>query len=260
MGGDALNIRSIFALSMCACFIVLFYAGYHAYADKGRTYYEQTGEVLWEIETQEKVVAITFDDGPDDQYTNQVLDLLAEYEAKATFFILGKNAEKHPEVILRQFEEGHELANHTYTHPWNTTLKRIEDEMHKTNDIIYSITGFKPILFRPVGGLYTDGMIDVAVKNGYTVVMWSWHQDTEDWKDPGVSKIVNKVLTGTKPGDVILFHDGGSDRTQTVEALKEILPVLKEQGYQFVTISEMLKIKQDKEKEDIHGDNRRISQ
>ena len=132
--------------------------------------------------------------------------------------------------------------------------------MHKTNDIIYSITGFKPILFRPVGGLYTDGMIDVAVKNGYTVVMWSWHQDTEDWKDPGVSKIVNKVLTGTKPGDVILFHDGGSDRTQTVEALKEILPVLKEQGYQFVTISEMLKIKQDKEKEDIQGDNRRISQ
>ena len=260
MGSDALNIRYIFALSIFTGFILLFYVGLHAYADKGRPHYEQTGEVLWEIDTQEKIVAITFDDGPDDKYTNQILDLLAEYEAKATFFILGKNAEKHPEVILRQFEEGHELANHTYTHPWNTTLKRIEEEMQKTNDIIYSITGFKPILFRPVGGLYTDGMIDVAVKNGYTVIMWSWHQDTEDWKDPGVRKIVNKVLGGTKPGDVILFHDGGSDRTQTVEALKEILPVLKKQGYRFVTISEMLEMKKNKKGENIKEDNRRISQ
>lgn len=243
--------RYIFALSGFACFILVFFIGFHTYADKGRRYYEQTGEVLWDIETQEKIVALTFDDGPDDEYTNQVLDLLAEYDAKATFFIIGKNAEKHPEVILRQFEEGHELANHTYSHPWNTSLKRIEEEMNKTDDIIYSITGFKPTLFRPVGGLYTDGMIDVAVKNGYTVIMWSWHQDTEDWKNPGVKKIVHKVLEGTNPGDVILFHDGGSDRTQTVEALKEILPVLQKQGYQFVTISEMLELKKNRGNKEI---------
>lgn len=260
MGSDALKRKYIFALSICTSFILVFFIGFHTSADKGRPYYEQTGEVFWDIDTQEKIVAITFDDGPDDKYTTQVLDLLAEYNVKATFFIIGKNAEKHPEVILRQFEEGHELANHTYSHPWNTTLKRIEEELQKTNNIIYSITGFKPTLFRPVGGLYTDGMIDVAVENGYTVIMWSWHQDTEDWKDPGVNKITGKVLDGTKPGDVILFHDGGSDRTQTVEALKEILPELKKQGYQFVTISEMLEIKNEKRPNEVQGDSRYFSE
>lgn len=252
--------RTIFALSGCTCFIFVFFIGFHTYADKGREHYEQTGEVVWDIETQEKVVAITFDDGPDDIYTNQVLDLLEEYDAKATFFVLGKIAEKHPEVILRQYEEGHELANHTYSHPKKPTLSQIEEEMRKTNGIIYSITGFKPTLFRPVGGEYTDGMIGVAVKLGYTVILWSWHQDTQDWKNPGVNKIVKKVLDGTKPGDVILFHDGGSDRTQTVEALKKILPELKKQGYKFVTISEMLEIKNKKQHNEVKGNSRHFSE
>ncbi len=248
--------RSIFVLSGFICFIAVFFIGFHTYADKGRRYYEETGEVLWDIQTQEKVIAITFDDGPDDKYTNQVLDLLEEYDAKATFFVIGKSVEKYPEVVLRQFEEGHELANHTYTHPLKTTLEKIEEEIQQTNDIIYSITGYKPKLFRPVGGIYTDGMIDVAVKHGFTVIIWSWHQDTQDWKNPGVNKIVKKVLNGTKPGDVILFHDGGSNRTQTVEALKEILPSLKKQGYKFVTISEMLEMKNNMQRNEVKKNSR----
>lgn len=240
---DALKRGYLIAFSISIVFILMFSGigySYEMYENKGRRYYEQTGEVVWEIKTNEKIVAITFDDGPDAKYTSQVLDLLAEYGAKATFFIIGKNAEKNPEVVLRQYEEGHELANHTYTHPWTTSTIKLDKELKQTNEVIFSITGFRPTLFRPVGGQYTDAMIDTAVKNGFKVVMWSWHQDTEDWANPGVKKIVSKVLKGTRPGDVVLFHDAGGDRSQTIKALEEILPELKRKGYHFVTISELL--------------------
>ena len=216
-------------------------------ADKGRRYYEQTGEVVWEIKTEEKVVAITFDDGPHPKYTADILDLLAEYNAKATFFVVGENAEKNPELLLRQYNEGHEIANHTFTHPLKTTLPKLEIEIKKTNDLIYSITGYHPELFRPVEGQYTDSMIQSLVKNGYKVVMWSWHMDTEDWKDPGVHRIIKTVLDGTKPGNIILFHDGGGNRIQTVKALEKILPELKKQGYKFVTITELIDLEKKEE-------------
>nr|WP_325166650.1 polysaccharide deacetylase family protein [Viridibacillus soli] len=220
--------------------ISIFYVGFSNAADKGRPYYEETGQMLWDIKTEEKIIAITFDDGPHPKYTGEILDILAKYDAKATFFVIGENAEKHPELVLREYSEGHELANHTYTHPFKTSVKKLEKELKKTNNIIYSITGFYPVLYRPVGGQYNDNMINAAAKNGYKVVMWSWHQDTEDWKRPGVKRIVNKVLKSTEPGDVILFHDGGGNRAQTIKALEEILPELQKQGYKFVTISELI--------------------
>ena len=220
--------------------VFISYVGYTMAADKGRRYYEETGQIMWEIKTEERKIALTFDDGPHPKYTAEILDLLAKYDAKGTFFIVGANAEKHPELVLRQFNEGHELANHTYTHPLRTTLPALEMELKKTNELIYSITGFYPQLFRPVGGQYTDQMINVAAASGYKVIMWSWHQDTEDWKNPGVKKIVKKVLNGTKPGNVILFHDGGGNRSQTVKALEEILIELQHQNYTFVTITELM--------------------
>lgn len=115
-------------------------------------------------------------------------------------------------------------------------------EIKQTHATIFGITGYVPVLFRPVKGQYTDSMIDAIAKEGYKVVMWSWHLDTFDWKSPGEKKIVNTVLKGAKPGSVVLFHDGGGNREQTVRALKKILPELEEQGYQFVTISELLEI------------------
>lgn len=212
-------------------------------ADRGRTYYEEAGKIIWDIKTKEKVVALTFDDGPHKKHTTEILDLLEQYDAKGTFFIVGDQAEKNPEIVLRMYEEGHELANHTYTHPYSRNVSKIMKEIKQTNDTIYSITGYTPTLFRPVEGHYTDAMIEEIVKDGYKVVMWSWHQDTEDWKNPGVNKIVNTVLKGTNEGDVILFHDGGGNRTQTVKALEKILPELQKQGYQFVTINDLIKIK-----------------
>jgi peptidoglycan-N-acetylglucosamine deacetylase len=226
-------------------------------ADRGRTFYEEAGQIIWDIKTNEKVVALTFDDGPHKKYTSEILDLLAQYDAKGTFFIVGQLAEKNPEIILRMYEEGHGLANHTYTHPFSRNVSRVMKEIKQTNDTIFSITGYMPTLFRPVEGQYTDSMIDEIVKGGFKVVMWSWHQDTEDWRDPGVNKIVNKVLKGIKEGDVILFHDGGGNREQTVKALERILPELQNQGYQFVTIEELIKIqKLENEKKTGHGTRR----
>ncbi|MEO4054686.1 polysaccharide deacetylase family protein [Solibacillus sp. CAU 1738] len=232
----------LFLLSLCIVVISFFYVNDSPSADKGRKYYEEAGHILWDIKTEEKIIAITFDDGPHRKYTTEILDLLAQFEVKATFFIVGENAEKNPEIVLRMYDDGHELANHTYTHPFKVTVPQLVKELKQTNDTIFSITGYSPVLFRPVEGQYTDAMIDAIVKEKLKVVMWSWHQDTQDWKNPGVKKIVNTVLKGTKPGNVVLFHDGGGNRAQTVKALEEIIPELQKQGYKFVTISELIEM------------------
>ena len=228
-------------LKISVVIILFFSIAYATFAtEKGRSYYEKKGFVLWDIKTEEKIIALTFDDGPHSIYTPQILDLLSEYDAKATFFVIGERAEKLPDLIFKLAEAGHEIANHTYTHPYSITPEKLEIELKKTNEVIHDITGTYPSLYRPVGGNYTEQTVNTAIQNGYKVVMWSWHQDTIDWKQPGVKEIVNRVLSGAQPGNIVLFHDAGGDRSQTVTALEQILPTLKEQGYEFVTVSELL--------------------
>ncbi|MFJ7934507.1 polysaccharide deacetylase family protein [Sporosarcina sp. NPDC096371] len=230
-----LSLKIVFVL------ILLFSITYVALAtEKGRPYYEEKGYVLWEVKTDEKLIALTFDDGPDKTYTAQILDLLAQYDAKSTFFVIGERAEKFPDLVRRLDDDGHEIANHTYTHPYSTTTDNLKQELKKTNDVIRDITGTAPFLYRPVGGSYNERMINTAVQSGYKVVMWSWHLDTKDWKRPGVQNIVSMVTSGAKPGNIVLFHDAGGDRSQTVAALKQILPALQKQGYTFVTVSELM--------------------
>lgn len=234
--------KNYLLLSLCIFVLFVFVINDKSFADKGRRYYEEAGQILWDIKTDEKVIALTFDDGPHKKYTPEILDVLSKYDAKATFFIVGENAEKNPELALRIHDENHELAIHTYTHPFKTNVSNLIKEIKQTHATIYGITGYSPVLFRPVEGQYTDAMIDAIHKEGYKVVMWSWHLDTFDWKSPGEKKIINTVLKGAKPGSVVLFHDGGGNREQTVRALKKVLPELEQQGYKFVTISELLEI------------------
>ncbi|QCS53448.1 polysaccharide deacetylase family protein [Priestia flexa] len=230
-------------LLLCA---LLFFTGVSngQAAKKSRFYYEKKGDIVWEIPTsEEKIIALTFDDGPDPTYTPLILDLLKEYNAKATFFVLGDRVTQYPTIAKREVKEGHELANHTYSHlevRGKDTVK-IEGEIEKADDKIQQITGIKPYLFRPPTGYYDDKVVKAAKNQQYTVVLWSWHQDTFDWRNPGVDKIVHQVLKNASSGNIVLFHDTGGDRTQTVQALKQILPELKEKGYRFVTISELLK-------------------
>lgn len=209
---------------------------------KDREYYETRGDIVWEVPTDSKVIALTFDDGPDPAYTSQIAALLKEYNAKATFFMVGSRVKQFPELARQLARENHELANHTYSHPdvRRISEERLQAEMEKTQETIYESTGIRPHLFRPPGGYYSDAVVNVAKRGGFLVVMWSWHQDTRDWSDPGVQKIVHKVLTNARNGDIVLFHDYGGNRKQTVEALREILPKLRERGYHFVTVSDLM--------------------
>lgn len=207
-----------------------------------RATFEKTGHVFWDIPVDEKLVALTFDDGPDPNYTAQILDILAKYNAKATFFVIGEEAARYPELVKRQAREGHEIANHTYRHHFRdghspTVLKR---ELEKSEKIIKELTGYSPSLFRPIAGYYDKEIVDTAVSSGYNVILWSWHQETRDWSRPGANKIVQNVVSDARPGDVIIFHDAGGDRSQTVKALDSILKILSENGYKCVTVSELL--------------------
>jgi polysaccharide deacetylase family sporulation protein PdaB len=211
--------------------------------NKNRFYFEKRGDIVWEVPLEEKIIALTFDDGPDPSDTPAILDLLKQFDAKATFFVVGKKVEMYPELAKREIMEGHEIANHTYSHSYfNERMpeEKIQNEILKAEQIILKTTGQKPNLFRPPGGYYSENVVLAAKKSGYLVVMWSWHQDSKDWNTPGVNKIVKSVLKKTQNGDIILLHDYVEGKTQTIDALKQILPKLKERGFRFVTVSELL--------------------
>lgn len=213
---------------------------------KNRQYYEERGEIVWEVPTHDKLIALTFDDGPDPVQTPQILALLKQYQAKGTFFVLGKWAEKFPELVMQEQQEGHEVANHTYAHTYavkSTARDKFTQDMAAAEQSITDAGVPRPLLFRPPGGFYNDMVIDVAKQKGYTIVLWSWHQDTRDWASPGVAAITNKVLKNARNGDIVLFHDKVEGRAQTVAALKVILPKLQQEGYRFVTVSELLAVK-----------------
>ena len=199
-------------------------------------------EVVYRVDTDEKLIALTFDDGPNPVYTPQILDLLRKHQAKATFFVLGKRVRMYPQIAIREVLEGHEIANHTFDHHFlkNVSPEKLKEEIRQTQEAIYDITEQMPHVFRPPGGIYDDALIDLAREDHFTVVMWSWYQDTRDWEKPGVDNIVNTVLSNVQNGDIVLFHDLEGDCSQTVQALERILPELKKRGFQFVTVTELL--------------------
>ncbi|MCY7477040.1 polysaccharide deacetylase family protein [Paenibacillus larvae] len=210
---------------------------------KGRDYFEPRGDIVWEVPMGKKMMALTFDDGPDPDETMQILDLLKQYEAKATFFLIGNRVIRYPDLVKREASEGHELANHTYSHAYfnRASKERMIKEIKDAEEAIFQASGVHTCLFRPPGGYYNQILVDVCKANNYTPILWSWHQDTVDWKTPGVKKIVNKVLNNARGGDIVLFHDHVEGSTQTIEALKQILPELKKRGFRFVTVSELMR-------------------
>ena len=213
----------------------------------GREYYEARGEIIWEVPMAEKLIALTFDDGPDPEETPLILDLLGRYQAKATFFALGRKVDQYPELAAREVLEGHEIANHTFTHRYFNrpiTPQLLSSEINRTNEAILRATGRRPVLFRPPGGYYGQAVVDGAKLAGCKTVLWSWHQDTEDWSRPGTEKIIRKVLTNARGGDIILFHDHVEGKSQTIAALQRILPELSKRGYRFVSVSELLRHKE----------------
>lgn len=236
-------MKAIKVIIMCTMLALACHTELAAAPKNGRNYYEARGEVIWEVPSNKKLLAITFDDGPDPEDTPKILDILAQYHVKATFFVIGSKADRHPDLVKREMEEGHEIANHTYTHHFfnrRSTAEIIEKEITAAQQSVRAITGKQPKLFRPPGGMFNDAVLKYARKQGLQTIMWSWHQDTKDWSRPGVGFIVNKVLNNVRNGDIILLHDYVSGNSQTIQALEAILPVLSKRGYEFVTVSELL--------------------
>ena len=201
---------------------------------------EPRPEIYRRVSTSEKVIALTFDDGPHPKTTDKILDLLAEYGAKATFFVVGQNVALYGKATARAAREGHEIGNHTYTHPSASVMdsERMADEILRTEAIVFEMTGSHCRLFRPPGGNCTEGACRAATRRSLSIVLWN--VDTRDWTGIASDEIVSSVMASASPGAVILFHDYAGRDSGTVEALKEILPRLCAAGYRFVTVSELL--------------------
>lgn len=193
---------------------------------------------------EEKLIALTFDDGPDKDYTPQILDILKENDVKATFFVVGENVGWNPEILKREYDEGHEIGNHTFTHI--NVAKRnyfeINKEINETQKAVKKVIGKEPNLFRPPYRAISRDMCTIAKDKNMNIILWS-NLDPRDWSNPGVNYIVETIMNKVKNGTIILLHDYNNARsstTQTIQALKVVIPKLKEQGYKFVTVSELI--------------------
>ncbi|WP_214700884.1 LysM peptidoglycan-binding domain-containing protein [Exiguobacterium sp. s57] len=193
------------------------------------------------VNTTSKVVALTFDDGADGANTNKILDILAKNNVKATFFLTGSGANNHPQYIKNIAAKGHQLGNHSYTHPDFTKLNatQMKSELDRTEALITSFTGktTKPIFRAPFGAVNSAVLNGVgAAGYGYTI---QWNIDTIDWKGLTASQINTKVQTNIKPGSIVLMHTGAG-APGTPLALPTMISQLKAKGYQFVTVSQLL--------------------
>jgi peptidoglycan-N-acetylglucosamine deacetylase len=198
-----------------------------------------------------KVIALTFDDGPVPNYTEQILDILKKNNAKATFFVVGSNLQLYPKIAKRIVEDGHTIANHTWNHRYRRMSPQVAaSEIDSTTNLIYKTTGVKTNLFRPPGGIMNNGVAAYARKKNYVTLMWS--VDSIDYKQPPAEILTNRIVKGATHGGIALMHDGGGKRPRTVEALPKIISRLRARGYSFVTIPELLEM-QDKEDKLVAG-------
>ncbi|MBD2144292.1 polysaccharide deacetylase family protein [Sphaerospermopsis sp. FACHB-1194] len=189
----------------------------------------------------QKVIALTFDDGPWPKSTAQVLDILKKNNIPGTFFVVGQNVKNYPDLTRRIVAEGHSIANHTWHHWYHhMNAQAAAYEVANTTDIIFKTTGVKSGLFRPPGGIMTNGVVSYARNNKYAIIMWS--SDSIDYSRPAVPRLINNIFKSAKPGGIVLMHDGGGDRTHTVQALPEIISRFRKQGYKFVTVPELLEM------------------
>lgn len=199
------------------------------------------GQVIFRHGTVgKKTVALTFDDGPHPQYTEEILALLHRYGIRATFFFIGQNVEYYRSTARAVVAAGHEVGNHTYSHPifGQTTTLQLAEEIEKTDRLLAEIGCESVSLFRPPQGLYGKELTDLLRNKSKKAVLWSI--DTRDWDHRPSDAILQNIDENLRGGDIILFHDYVSGENTTLPALKKLIPALLERGYRFVTVSELL--------------------
>ncbi len=187
-----------------------------------------------QTDPEEKLVALTFDDGPHPVYTEEILAVLAEEDVQASFFMMGKEAELYPEIVKKVSDAGHLIGNHTYTHANVCQISTEEtiDEITKTNDILEDLTGKRPQFFRPPFGCKNEAL------EKQTGMFWIfWDVDTLDWSYQNAGQVYRQVVKNVGENDIILMHDA---YPSTVEAVRELIPALREMGYTFVTVDRLV--------------------
>src|SRR6266566_1184983 len=185
-------------------------------------------------------IAMTFDDGPSATLTPKLLDILAAHHLKATFFVIGENVAQHPEIVARAAREGHEIGNHSWSHPnfGKMSDDGVRSQVQRTDDAIKGVTGARPTLLRPPYGSITARQKRwIHDQFGYQIILWD--VDPYDWKRPGPSAVRNRILKETQPGSIVLSHD---IHPGTIEAMPSTFDALQAKGFKFVTVSELIRM------------------
>jgi peptidoglycan-N-acetylglucosamine deacetylase len=190
------------------------------------------------VHTDGPYIAMTFDDGPSATLTPKLLDLLAAHHIKATFFVIGENVAEHPEIVERAAREGHEIGNHSWSHPnfGKMSQESVRSQLRRTDDAITNATGKRPTLMRPPYGSITDREKHwIHDEFGYQIILWD--VDPYDWRRPGPAVVRNRILKETQPGSIVLSHD---IHPGTIEAMPSTFDALEAKGFRFVTVSELI--------------------
>jgi peptidoglycan-N-acetylglucosamine deacetylase len=207
-----------------------------------------------QVRVDQPYIAMTFDDGPSAENTPRLLEMLKQRNVKATFFLIGQNAASNPDIVRRILADGHEIGNHSWTHPQLSKLSddRVTAEITQTQDAIKDASGFTPSLLRPPYGAITPRQREwVENRFGLNIILWS--VDPLDWKRPGASVITQRILSQVRPGAIILSHD---IHKQTVDAMPATLDGLIAKGYKFATVSQLIAMNKPKPPGETIGDER----
>lgn len=202
-----------------------------------------TLSLVHRVPTRDKAVAFTFDDGPHPLYTRQLLDIFRKANGKATFFMIGQEIDAFEDIAAEVHHAGHEIGNHTYSHPDLTrlTLEEARAEIQQADERIRQITG-KPVLsFRPPYFGVNEDILSLAAEFGYTSI-GTVNGEAKDWEQPGVEFILDHTRPTIENGSIFMFHDGYGERAQTIETVQVLLEELAAEGYRFLTVSELLEL------------------
>ncbi|WP_201008310.1 polysaccharide deacetylase family protein [Paenibacillus glycanilyticus] len=199
--------------------------------------------LIQSVNTSSKAVAFTFDDGPNPVYTPELLEIFAEAGGKATFYMIGEQIAAHPEVARLVHEQGHEIGNHSYTHPNMTELsdEEFESELSRTEELIKQVTGTRAATMRLPYLAGDERVQAILEREGYPSI-GALNMDAKDWDMPGVDHILEATRREVRNGSILIFHDGFGDRSQSVEAVRVLTKELTASGYRLVTVSELLRL------------------
>jgi peptidoglycan-N-acetylglucosamine deacetylase len=228
-------------LALTGAAVVVAAAGYQSMAPTGQWY----GKAFTGVARDAKKIALTYDDGPNDPHTPQLLEVLAKHGVRATFFLIGRYVQQRPDIVREIVKAGHAVGNHTFTHPLLIfkSKSEIRKELSDCSQAIANAVGQKPDLFRPPFGGRRPAVLRIASELALQPVMWN--VTGYDWNAPPAESIEGRVAKQIRGGDVILLHDGGhkqmgADRSQTVIATDRLIAGYKAEGYEFVTVPEMM--------------------